>query len=261
MYEEFRGKVALVTGSTTGIGKAAALRFGRLGCRVVVSGAHNEVLGEVVAAEIRAFGGEAVFCRCDVTRESEVEDLIRTTVRQYGGLDYAFNNAGLGPDGVRIPFVPLTEVTEKDWDLTIDTNTKGVFFSLKHELRQMQEQGRGGAIVNTASLGGLRMTRNFGAYGPSKAAVIALTKLAASENAENGIRVNVVCPGMIGGTVLTGNNFRSNPGKEETIRANNPMRRIGTVEDVADSVIWLCSDAASYVTGESIRQDGGAGLR
>ncbi len=257
MPMDLENKVALVTGGASGIGRAAALEFAELGARVVVSTGSNVEGGEETVSMIRAAGGDACFVKCDVGSEAEVSALVAAAVEKYGRLDCAFNNAGIGPDGVRIPFGPLTDVTEGNWDRIMNTNLKGVFFCLKHELIRMRKQG-GGAIVNTASIGGLKMAPGFGAYGPSKSAVIALTELAALENARLGIRVNVVCPGPTVGTRLMDNNLASNPEEEALLKERViPMGKLGTVVDVARSVVWLCSDYASHVTGQALSVDGG----
>jgi len=192
-----------------------------------------------------------------VANEASVKAAIDTTVATFGSLDYAFNNAGCGADGAHIPFVPLTEVTEGDWDKVIDTNLKGVFLCLKYELIQMQKQG-GGAIVNTASIGGLRMAPMFGAYGPSKAGVIAITQTAAVENAKAGIRVNVICPGPTEGTNLMADSVATgNQDTEFLLEHVIPMGKLGTTKDVADSVVFLCSDLSGHVTGMALPVCGG----
>ena len=175
----------------------------------------------------------------------------------WGSIDFAFNNAGCGADGVHIPFVPLTEVTEGDWDKVIDTNLKGVFHCLKYELIQMQKQG-GGAIVNTSSIGGLRMSPMFGAYGPSKAGVNAITQTAAVENAKAGIRVNVICPGPTEGTNMMADSVAAGSQDTEFLKEHIiPMGKLGTTQDVADSVVYLCSNMAGHVTGMALPVCGG----
>lgn len=257
---KFTGKVAFVTGGATGIGKTAAKLFAAEGAKVVIATAHNVAGGEAVVEEIRAAGGEAIFLQMDTTKEAEVQKGIETIVAQFGRLDFAFNNAGQGPDGVRIPFRPLTELEEGDWDRVMNTNMKGTFLCMKYEIRQMIRQG-GGAIVNTTSSGGLAMKPNFGAYGPSKAGVIALTKLAAIENARLGVRVNAVCPGPTVGTVLMDNNLASNPHEEQILKEKViPMGKLGTTEDIGRAVLWLCSEDASHITGVNLSVDGGVHL-
>ncbi len=257
MFTDIQGKTVIITGGASGMGRAAALEFGKLGAKVVVSTANNIQGGEETVRLVKEAGGEAVFIQCNVGLEEDVKNLMEKTVDLFGSVDFAFNNAGIGPDGVRIPYLPLEEVTEETWDRIVDTNLKGVFFCLKHELKQMKKQGKG-AIVNTASIGGLKMAPNFGAYGPSKAGVIAITRTAAIENARNGIRVNVICPGPTTGTNLMSNTLSTNPEEESLLTEHViPMGRMGTVEDVARSVVWLCSDASGFITGQALSIDGG----
>ncbi len=257
MPQDIKGKVVLVTGGATGMGYATAKEFASLGAKVIVTTGHNLVKGEAVAQEIRDAGGEAEFMKCDISSEESVKACVEAIVEKYGRLDCAFNNAGVGPDGVNIPYGPLTEWSVENWDKVMNTNLRGLFFCLKYELKQMQKQGKG-AIVNTASIGGLKMAPNFGAYGPSKAGVIALTRTAATENAKNGIRVNVVCPGPTLGTQLMANTLATDP-MEETILKEHviPMGKLGTAEDVAHAVVWLCSDYAGHTTGQAFSVDGG----
>ena len=256
MFEEFKGKVLFVTGAASGMGRAVAVRFGSLGCKVAVA-ARRPDAGEETVRLVKEAGGEAIFVSCDVSSDESVKAAIDTTVATFGSLDYAFNNAGCGADGVHIPSVPLTEVTEGDWDKVIDTNLKGVFHCLKYELLQMQKQG-GGAIVNTASIGGLKMAPMFGAYGPSKAGVIAITQTAAVENAKAGIRVNVICPGPTDGTNLMADSVAA--GSQDTdflVSHVIPMGKLGTTQDVADSVVYLCSNMSGHVTGMALPVCGG----
>ena len=255
MFEEFKGKTAFVTGAASGMGRAAAIRFGRLGCKVAVA-ARNPKAQEVVQA-IRENGGEAIFVACDVTDEASVRAAIDQTVATFGTLDYAFNNAGCGADGKNIPFAPLTDVTESDWQKVITTNLTGVFHCLKYELRQMQKQGNG-AIVNNASIGGLKMAPGFGAYGPSKAGMIAITQTVAIENADKGIRVNVICPGPTEGTGLMQDSIDAGAQDVNFLKQHIiPMKKMGTVEDVVDSVIFLCSEMAGHITGMAMPVCGG----
>lgn len=254
---DIKNKVVIITGGATGLGRATSLEFGALGAKVAVVTGHNIVGGQETVRLIQEAGGEATFFQCDISKEEHVVAMIASVVEKYGRIDCAFNNAGLGPDGVRIPFGPLTELSEDIWDKVMSVNLKGTFFCLKHELIQMREQGSG-AIVNTASIGGLKMAPNFGAYGPSKAGVIALTQLAALENARAGIRVNVVCPGPTTGTDLMSNTLAKNPKEEEMLKEHViPMGKLGTAEDVARAVVWLCSDMAAHTTGQSFSIDGG----
>ena len=257
MFEEFKNKVLFVTGAASGMGRAVAIRFGSLGCKVAVA-ARRPDAGEETVRLVKEAGGDAIFVRCDVADDASVKAAIDATVDAFGSLDYAFNNAGCGADGVHIPFVPLTEVTEGDWDKVIDTNLKGVFHCLKYELIQMQKQGKGGAIVNTSSIGGLEMAPMFGAYGPSKAAVIAITQTAAVENAKAGIRINAICPGPTEGTNLMADSVAAGSQDTEFLKAHViPMGKLCTTKDVADSVVYLCSDLAGLVTGTALPVCGG----
>lgn len=257
MYPGIEGKVAVVTGGATGMGRAVSLALGQNGAKVVVSTGHNRKGAEDTVALIRQLGGEAAYWPCDVTAEDQVENLIRQTVEIFGGLDLAFNNAGVGPDGVRLPFRKLTELPVDEFNRVVDINFKGVFLCMKHELLRMQKQGSG-VIVNNASIGGLKMAPGFGAYGPSKAAVIAITRTAALENAANGIRVNVVCPGPTLGTELMKNSLATNPEEENMLKSHIiPLGRLGTTDEVAKAVLWLFSDDSSFTTGQVISVDGG----
>lgn len=257
MTFDMNGKVALVTGGATGMGRAAALEFAKLGAKVAVVTGSNVSGGNETVRMIQEQGGEAMFVQCNVMKEADVEAMVAAVTAKWGRLDCAFNNAGVGPDGVRIPYGPLTELTEELWDKVMNVNLKGMFFCVKHELIQMRKQG-GGSIVNNASIGGLKMAPNFGAYGPSKAGVVALTKLAAIENARVGIRVNVVCPGPTLGTDLMANTIASDPGEEAALKEHViPMGKLGTTEDVVRAVIWLCSDLSGHTTGQTLSVDGG----
>ena len=258
MLADLAGKVVIVTGAATGIGRAAALEFGRLGCKVVCVTGHNRAGGEDTVHQIRAAGGEASFVQCDVSDEEQVKAMVEETVRLYGRLDCAFNNAGIGPDGVRIPFYDLTDLPVEIWDRTMGVNARGAFLCMKYEIPEMMKNGKG-AIVNTASVGGLRMAPGFGAYGPSKAAVVAVTRTAAVEYAKKGIRVNVVCPGPTLGTELMKNSQESN--SSASAGDDNgppiPLGKLGEVSDVTNAVVWLCSDAAGHITGHALSVDGG----
>ena len=250
------GKVALVTGGASGMGKITAQMFAREGAKVVVTTDANIKGAEDTVGLIKNAGGEASFIKCDVSKAAEVETLINKTVEIYGSLDIAFNNAGVGPDGKRLPVVPIADCPEDVWDRTIDVNLKGVFLCMKYEIRQMLKQGKG-AIVNTSSIGAFKPLPGFSAYAASKSGVIGLTKIAAIEYAASGIRVNCICPGPTERTQLIENLTSTHP--EERERATNaiPMHRMGEPEEVAETVIWLCSDAASYVTANALLLDGG----
>lgn len=255
MEKDIQDKVVIVTGAATGIGRAAAKEFASLGAKVVCVTGHNTAAGEAVAEEIRQSGGEASFVQADVSDEAQVRAMVEKTLALYGRLDCAFNNAGIGPDGVRIPFTPLIETPVELWDRTMAVNARGVFLCMKYEIPAMLKTG-GGAIVNTASVGGLKMAPNFGAYGPSKAAVIAVSKAAAVEHARQNIRVNVVCPGPTEGTELTKNSAASDgPATGDDLPI--PMGKMGQVEDVARAAVWLCSELSGHITGHCLSVDGG----
>ena len=256
MAAGLKGKVALVTGGASGIGRAAALAFAREGAKVVISTDANIRGGEETVRMIQSGGGEALFVKCDVARAADVEAMIDKTVETYGSLHFAFNNAGVGPDGDRMPLVYVADCPEEIWDRTLDINLKGVFLCMKYELRQMLKQ-RFGAIVNNSSLGALKAVPGFGAYDASKMGLIGLTKAAALEYATSGIRINVICPGPTDGTSLMEKLTRFHPEEREHINSEIPMKRLAQPDEMAQVVLWLCSDAASFVTGSNITVDGG----
>ena len=258
MLEDMRGKVVIVTGAATGIGRRTAIEFAAQGAKVVCVTGHNRAGGEGTVRESRAAGGEASFVQCDVSDETQVKAMVEETLELYGRLDCAFNNAGIGPDGVRIPFYGLTELPVDIWDRTMAVNARGVFLCMKYEIPAMVENG-GGAIVNTASVGGLRMAPGFGAYGPSKAAVIAVTRTAAVEYARQGVRVNVVCPGPTMGTELMKNSMDSDSAASagDDNGPPIPLGKMGQTEDIANAVVWLCSESAGHITGHALSVDGG----
>ncbi len=256
MAQGFQDKVAVVTGAASGMGRAAAVLFAREGARVIVSTDANIEGGEATVRQIRDAGGEATFVKCDVTRAADVEAMVDTAVRKYGGLHYAFNNAGIGPDGGRVPKVDVADCPEELWDRTLAINLKGVFLCMKYEIRQMLKQ-RYGAIVNNSSLGALKAVPGFGAYDASKTGMIGLTKAAALETAASGIRINVLLPGPTDGTRLMENLTRYHPEERAHINGEIPMKRLAQPEEMAETVLWLCSDAASFITGASISVDGG----
>jgi NAD(P)-dependent dehydrogenase (short-subunit alcohol dehydrogenase family) len=249
MTKRVDGKVALITGGSSGIGRATALIFAREGAKVVVA----DVMvagGEETMRLIKAAGGEAIFVKTDVSNPTEVEAMVKKAVETYGRLDCAFNNAGI--EGV---VKPTVEYGETDWDRVIAINLKGVWLCLKYELQQMLKQGSG-AIVNTASIAGLVGLSGFSAYVAAKHGVNGLTKTAALEYAKSGIRVNAVCPGAIR-TPMFERGVRDNPGIEEQVVAMEPIGRMAAPEEVGEAVVWLCSDAASFVTGLPMAVDGG----
>jgi NAD(P)-dependent dehydrogenase (short-subunit alcohol dehydrogenase family) len=260
MAERFKGKVALVTGGASGIGRAAALRFAEDGARVVVSTDSNITGCGETCDLIAQAGGEAAFVKCDVSSESDVSALVQECVLRYGRLDFAFNNAGIGPDGRRVPVVDIVDMPEELWDRTLEINLKGVFLCIKYEMRQMKAQG-GGAIVNTSSVGALKPLPGFCAYSASKAGLNTLTKTAALEGAAHNIRVNTIMPGPTQNTLLFEYLTTSDPNVKDQMTADVPLHRLAYSEDMAAAVAWLCSDEANFVTGQSIAIDGGITAR
>ncbi len=256
MVKGFQAKVAVVTGGASGIGRVTAQIFAREGAKVIVSTDLNIKGGEETVELIKAAGGEATFVKCDVSKAIEVEAMVNKTVETYGSLDYAFNNAGIGPDGKRIPIVKIADCPEEIWDRTIDINLKGVFLCMKYEIRQMLKQ-KHGAIVNTSSVGAFKAVPGFAAYDASKTGLLGLSKAAALEYATSGIRVNVICPGPTERTRLFDNLTATSPEDKERMMNSIPMGRPARPEDMAEAVIWLCSEAASFITGLVMPVDGG----
>ncbi|OGO41844.1 MAG: hypothetical protein A2137_07210, partial [Chloroflexi bacterium RBG_16_58_8] len=205
---------------------------------------------------IKKAGGEATFIKCDVTKVSDVEAMVDACVRRYGRLDYAFNNAGIGPDGKRLPVVSIVDCPQEIWDRTIGVNLTGIFLCLKYEMKQMLKQ-KYGAIVNTASVGALKPLPGFSAYSASKSGLITLTKTAALEGATSGVRVNAILPGPTERTLLFEYLTSTSPADKEDMMRHIPMKRVAKPEDMAETVMWLCSDEASFITGIAVPVDGG----
>jgi NAD(P)-dependent dehydrogenase (short-subunit alcohol dehydrogenase family) len=247
---ELESRVALVTGGASGIGRAAALALARAGARIVVSDVDVDGGNETVNIITKA-AAEAIFVPVDVSDGDQVAHLIATTLDAYGRLDWALNNGGI--EG---PLAPVVDLDEDDWDRVIDVNLKGVWWCLKHEIPAMLASG-GGAIVNTASVSGLKgFPPMLPAYVASKFGVVGLTAVTARHYAKQGIRVNAICPGAIDTPMLA----RIGDGARRlgvALVAENPAGRLGTPEEVAAAVVWLCSDAASFVTGQTLTIDGG----
>ena len=240
--------VVLITGALTGIGRATALAFARQGASVVVSGRHDDA-GGALANELRSLGGEAEFVRADVRREEDVSALIDQTVKRFGRLDVAVNNAGTeGKPG------PVTEQTPGSYAATFDTNVLGVVLSMKHELRVMQHQGFG-SIVNISSTMGSRGAPNASLYVASKHAVEGLTKSAALEAADFGVRVNAIAPGPIETAMLE--RFTGSADRKAGMVADIPMKRTGRAEELADAILFAASAKASFITGQIISVNGG----
>jgi len=241
-------KVVLITGALTGIGHATAVAFAKTGARLVVSGRRDEA-GNQLVGELRALGAEAEYVRADVRHEDDVRQLVDHTVRRFGRLDVAVNNAGTeGQPG------PVTEQTADSYAATFDTNVLGTLLSLKHELRVMLPQGQG-SIVNVSSAYGKAGAAGASVYVASKHAVEGLTKAAALEVAETGVRVNVVAPGPIETGML--NRFTGTAENKAALVSGVPVKRVGRPEEIAQAVVFLASDQASYITGTSLSVDGG----
>ncbi len=246
----FAGKVVLVTGAAGGIGRAAALAFGRAGASVVVADMSVDG-GHATAAMIVEEGGKALFVQTNVTRAAEVEALVEKTVNYYGRLDCAFNNAGIDEE-----HLPLAEAEEALFDRILNVNVKGIWLCMKYQIRQMLKQGGGGAIVNTASVAGLVGAPTQAIYAASKHAVVGMTKTAAAEYALEGIRINSVCPGIVR-TPMTARALERNPQREKKLRSVHPMGRFAEPAEIANAAMWLCSDQSSFVTGHQLAVDGG----
>jgi NAD(P)-dependent dehydrogenase (short-subunit alcohol dehydrogenase family) len=242
------GRVALITGGATGIGKACALALAREGARVVISG-RREKIGEEAAAEIRAAGAEARFVRADVGRRADIESLIGQTLGAFGRLDFAVNNAGVeGP-----PFVPTADYPEEAWDEVLNTNLKGLWLCMKYQIPQLL-QHPGAAIVNVSSVGGVNGSQLGVAYHASKHGVIGVTRAAAVEYGGRGLRVNAVAPGSFH-TDLSHRLFPES--MHDFVAASSPMKRWGTLDEIASAVVWLCSPGAGFVNGHTLVVDGG----
>jgi NAD(P)-dependent dehydrogenase (short-subunit alcohol dehydrogenase family) len=247
------GKVAIVTGASSGIGRATALAFAREGAKVVVADLSTPG-GEETVALVRAAGGEAIFVRTDVSRTADVAAMVRAALDAYGGLDYAFNNAGIAGEQA-----PTADCTAENWARVIGVNLTGVFLCMKHEIPELLKRG-GGAIVNCSSIAGLGGFPGIPAYVASKHGVIGLTKTAALEYATQGIRVNAICPGVIRTPMVDGYTGGNREAEAQMV-AMEPMGRMGEPEEIASAAVYLCSDAASFVTGHAMVVDGGVVAR
>lgn len=258
---DMQGKVALVAGGSSGIGRATAQAFAEAGAKVVIA-ARGRERGQTVVEEIVQGGGDAIFVQADIAQAGDIEKLVAETVSVFGRLDCAFNNAA----SVRGVGALTADFDEEEFDQVMGTNLKGIWLCMRAEIRQMLQQASpGGAIVNTSSINGLGGARGGALYSASKAGVLALTKTAAQEYATENVRVNALVPGPIRTPLLEGA-MREVAGGDAEVLAQvearyeeiSPMNRIGRPEEAAAAVLWLCSDAASYVTGHSLIVDGGA---
>jgi NAD(P)-dependent dehydrogenase (short-subunit alcohol dehydrogenase family) len=249
MRLSFENTVALVTGAGSGIGLATATAFAESGASVVIAD-YNEEAALVAAADLVSRGHKALGIRCDVTDDGQVEKLLEKAVSEFGRLDSAFNCAG-----IHVPVVETADADGADFDRAIAVNLRGVWNCMKYELREMRRYGRG-AIVNCSSQGGLVGIAGLGAYTASKHAVMGLTKSAALEYAARGIRINAVCPGPID-TPMVANAMSVAPERMKQVIEGVPMKRLGTPEEVASAVLWLCSSGAGFAIGQALVVDGG----
>jgi NAD(P)-dependent dehydrogenase (short-subunit alcohol dehydrogenase family) len=251
MSGRFESKVALVTGGTSGLGYDGALAFAREGAKVVIAGRRTKE-GEEAATAIRQAGGDCLFVQADVSREEDVANLVRRCVEAYGGIDCAYNNAGI--DGTLM--TSIVDYKKEVWDQVIAVNLTGMFLSMKYEIPEMIKRG-GGSIVNMSAVAGFKAGKRVGsAYITSKHGVIGLTKTGAIEYADRGIRVNAVCPAMIE-TPMSYRTFLKDDASAQRAISLHPVGRVGKPEEVSALVLWLCSEGAGFITGAAIPVDGG----
>jgi len=250
MSKDLENKVALITGGTTGIGRDTAVLFAKHGAKVVFTG-RREAEGNETLGLVRAAGGEGLFLKSDVSKASDVQSIVQKTVEKFRRLDIAFNNAG-----VEGQLMPLIDQTEENWDYVHNINLKGLWLCLKYEVQQMLKQGSGGAIVNMSSVAGLIGAAGLGVYVASKHGVLGLTKSAALEYAPQGIRVNAVCPAVIE-TAMADRAFGGDPAVNKAMLALHPLGRFGKPIEIAEAVLWMCSEKSSFMTGHEIVLDGG----
>ena len=243
---DLEGRTAIVTGGGGGLGRATVLVFAERGAKVVVAGRSSEA-GEETVSLVEAAGGTASFVPCDVSQPQDVRRLVEQTVERYGRLDYAYNNAGVAQTPALIE-----DLDESEWARVIGANLTGVFLCMKYEIRQMVAQGEGGAIVNASSAAGMKAFNRISSYTASKFGLIGMSREVARDYTPSGIRVNVVSPSTIESPMLL-----KNPDTAERLRQSTPIGRLGDPRELAEAVVWLCSDAASYVTGAVLPVDGG----
>lgn len=246
---DFDKSVAFVTGASTGIGRATALAFGKSNAQVVIADV-NEDAGLQIVEMIKASGGKSKFIKCDVSHDDEIQRAIQETIKIFGSLDFAFNNAGIEGEQAL-----TSECSLKNWSRVIDINLKGVWLCMKYQIPQMLKQGHG-SIVNCSSIAGLIGFAGIPAYTASKHGVIGLTKTAALEYAKQNIRVNAICPGVIQ-TPMVERLVHGEAQTRKQLVEGEPIGRVGEPDEVAAAVLWLCSDSSSFVTGHSLMVDGG----
>lgn len=249
MKIDLSGKVALITGAGSGMGLASAELFLEAGASVVLSGSHYKKVKE--QADRLSSRGKTLALQCDVAHEEEVKALVENTVKEFGRIDAAYNNAGWQP-----PFAPIAEASTEDFDRVHAINLRGVWLCMKYQVQQMLKQGGGGTIVNCASIGAIDGVAGRTSYCSTKHGVLGMTKSAALEYASQGIRINAVCPGVID-TPMVSSMLTSDADVLNTLIAQVPIRRLGRAEEIAQAVLWLSSDASSFVVGHSLVVDGG----
>jgi NAD(P)-dependent dehydrogenase (short-subunit alcohol dehydrogenase family) len=247
MKFDFKNKTALVTGSSFGIGRATAIAFAEAGANVVLT---DWAENDAVLNTIQSMGAKAFFVKCDVSDEAGMKALHEKAIAEFGSIDFAINNAGI--EGTMAPCHELDTAT---FEKIININLKGVWLGMRYQIAQMLKQG-GGSVVNVASIAGLIGFPLAGAYVASKHAVVGLTKSAALENAQTGVRINAVCPGVIK-TPMIDRALGGNQAMEEGYKSAIPMKRFGSPEEISGTILFLCSDAASYITGQTLTPDGG----
>ena len=252
MSKRFHNKTAMVTGAGSGIGRYSALAFAQEGANVIVSDIDVQG-GEETVQMIQESNGKAHFFQCDVSQSDQVEELIKATIHTFGRLDYAVNNAG-----VSMRPASTVEIDEAEWDRVISINLKSVWLCMKYEIPQMQKTG-GGVVINVSSLAGIRGKEGTLAYTASKHGVIGMTKTAALEYAKEGIRINAVCPGLTESGMTAG--LEHHPDLAQQLIAQIPMGHMGQSQNIADAVVWLCDNTASFITGHVLVIDGGQTIR